>query len=345
MRNCASTAALFLLSLLLTFSPQAIAQSSPYQTLVASYREAGRADVSAVLAMPRDTLVAAVGEAISGTSPWTWEELRAATMLHSEVCVAVADKAGLCEFHIIQAERLLARTVTLSPRQEDFAWRWYRVMPRVLNTVGQKSLARGVETQAMEKWRLDRARASYLQGMELESKGSHQALLQTPGGANAYDRAGARASYFAQAGELFTRALKQRPDLTVAALHLGRIRMLQGNAAEAAALFRSTLTDVDPAVRYLASLFLGTLEEREEHFDAAEKLYREALNYIPYGQSAPLALSELLSRTGREADARRVLAARLLRVDTEVLEPFWAYGSPDEAPATQFDLLRVEVWK
>jgi tetratricopeptide (TPR) repeat protein len=120
--------------------------------------------------------------------------------------------------------------------------------------------------------------------------------------------------------------------------------MLQGNAIEAAALFRSALTDVDPAVRYLASLFLGTLEERDQHVDAAEKLYREALNYVPYGQSAPLALSELLSRTGREADARRVLAARLLRINTEVLEPFWAYG-PEDVPATRFDLLRVEVWK
>jgi tetratricopeptide (TPR) repeat protein len=295
--------------------------------------------------MPRDTLTAAVAAAVSGPASWPWEDLRAAAMLHAEACVAATDKAGVCEFHIIQAERLLGRTVTLSPRQEDFAWRWYRVLPRVLSAVGQKSLARGVETQALEKWRSDMARASYLQGMELESKGSHAALRQTSSGPNAYDRVGVWASYFAQAGELFTRALTQRPDLTAAALHLGRIRMLQGHTAEAAGLFRSALTDVDPAVRYLASLFLGALEEREEHFDAAEKLYRDALECVPYGQSAPLALSELLSRTGREADARRVLAARLLRMNKEVLEPFWAYGSPDEAPVTRFDLLRVEVWK
>jgi hypothetical protein len=120
--------------------------------------------------------------------------------------------------------------------------------------------------------------------------------------------------------------------------------MLQENSGEAAAFFRAALTDVDPAVRYLAALFLGTLEERDRHFDAAEKLYRDAVRYLPYGQSAPLALSELLSRTGREADARRVLSTRLLRMNAEVLEPFWAYG-PEEVPATRFDLLRVEVWK
>jgi tetratricopeptide (TPR) repeat protein len=295
--------------------------------------------------MPREIIKAAVDQAVSGASSWPWEDVRAAAMLHSEACVAAADRAGACEFHIMQAERLLERTVALSPRQEDFAWRWYRVMPRILNAFGQKSLARGVDTQAMEKWRSDRARAAYLQGLELEGRGAHESLLlQPPSGPNSYDKAGARAGYLAQAGELFTRALKQRPELTVAALHLGRIRMLQGNSAEATPLFRSALADVDPAVRYLASLFLGSLEERDGRFDVAEKLYREALALIPYGQSAPLALSELLSRTGKETDARQVLAARLLRMNTDVLEPFWAYG-PEDVPATRFDLLRVEVWK
>jgi tetratricopeptide (TPR) repeat protein len=232
----------------------------------------------------------------------------------------------------------------LSPRQEDFAWRWYHVMPRVLDSLGQKPLARGIETQAAQKWHLDMARAEYLQGVELESKGSHEPAALTSIGPTAYDKAGARASYFVRASELFTRALQRRPDLTVAALHLGRVRMLQGNGSEARALFRSALTDVDPAVRYLAALFLGSIEEREERLDDAEKLYRDALQYMPYGQSAPLALSELLSRTGREAEARSVLAARVLRVNAQVVEPFWAYG-PLEDVATPFDLLRVEVWK
>jgi tetratricopeptide (TPR) repeat protein len=342
MRSYAS-AVLILLSICGLGSSRPPAQSSPYRELVDSYRERG-ADTKALLAMPRDAVVAAVDNAVSKAGSWQWQDLRAAAMLHSETCIAAATSGSTCEFHIMQAQRLLERTVALSPAQEDFAWRWYHVMPRMLSALGQKSLARGIDTLATEKWRLDRARATYLQGLELESRGAHATLFQGTSGPNSYDRTGARAGYFAQAAELFTRALKYRSDLTVAALHLGRIRMLQGNAVEAAASFRSALTDVDPAVRYLTALFLGTLEERDQHFDAAERLYRDALGYVPYGQSAPLALSELLSRTGREADARRVLAARLLRVDTEILEPFWAYGSED-VPSTRFDLLRVEVWK
>jgi tetratricopeptide (TPR) repeat protein len=311
---------------------------------VNAYREQGRADTAALLAMSHDAVSAAVGQAVSGTAAWPWDDLRAAAMLHSETCVAAARKGGECEFHVMQAERLLDKTVALSPPQEDFAWRWYRAMPRVLSQLGQKSLAKGVDTQATEKWRLDRARATFLQGLEIESRGSLEARLPMGSGPNSHDRAGARASYFTQASELFARALKDRPDLTVAALHLGRIRMLQGNLNEAVTHFRSARTDVDPAVRYLASLFLGTLEERDGHFETAEKLYREALKHVPYGQSAALALSELLSRTGREAEAREALAARVLRINAEALEPFWAYG-PDDDAATRFDLLRVEVWK
>jgi tetratricopeptide (TPR) repeat protein len=313
--------------------------------LVDAYREQGHADTAALLAMPREAITAAVDQAVSNATTWSWEDLRGAAMLHSEACIAASDTAGACEFHIMQAERLLDRTVAMSSGQEDFAWRWYRAMPGVLSAVGQKPLARGVDSRAIEKFRSDRARATYLQGLDLEAKGAHiPVLLQPRNGPNSFDKPGARASYLAQAGELFTRVLDQRPELTVAALHLGRVRMLQGNAAEATRHFRSALTDVDPAVRYLASLFLGSLEERDGHLDAAEKLYRGAVALIPYGQTAPLALSELLSRTGREEDARRVLAARLLRTNTEVLEPFWAYG-PDDVPATRFDLLRVEVWK
>jgi len=337
------TVALVSISLCSTVNRPAMAQAEAYRALVDSYREQGRADTGALLAMRHDAASAAVDRAVSGATTWPWEELRAAAMLHSEACIAAVDKANACEFHIIQAERLLERTVALSPRQEDFVWRWYRVMPRILDVVDQKSLARGIDTQAMEKWRPDRSRAIFLHGLDVESKGSHQRLQRMPGD-HLYDMSGARASYFKQAAELFTRALNYRPDLTVAALHLGRIRMLQGKPTEAASFFRSALTDVDPAVRYLASLFLGTLEERDQHFDAAERFYREALSYAPYGQSAPLALSQLLSRTGREGDARRVIEERLLRINAEVLEPFWSYG-PEDVPATRFDLLRVEVWK
>ncbi len=343
MRSYAS-AALIVLSVHLTSDARASVQPESYRALVQSYRELGGTEINALRAMSRDAVAAAVDQAISRASSWPWEELRAAAMLHSEACVTATDKGSTCEFQIMQAERLLERTIGLSPRQEDFAWRWYHVMPRVLDSVGQKSLARGIDTQAAQKWHLDLARAAYLQGLELESKASHEPSELRTTGPNAYDKAGARAGYFVRAGELFARTLEQRPDLTIAALHLGRIRMLQGNGSEARALFQSALTDVDPSVRYLAALFLGSLEEREGGFGAAEKLYRDALEYMPYGQSAPLALSELLSRTGREAEARSALTARVLRMNAQVVEPFWAYG-PDGDTATEFDLLRVEVWK
>jgi tetratricopeptide (TPR) repeat protein len=184
----------------------------------------------------------------------------------------------------------------------------------------------------------------YLRALEFEWRGANEARFVSPGQSMLSMRNQAQGTWTGAATAL-VEALKEDPSLHAAALHLGRIRMLQGQPLEATRLFRSALVSVDPAVAYLAALFLGSLEEREERFAEAEALYRDALARIPYGQAAPLALAQLLSRIGREAEARGVLAARLLRPQTFVVEPMWAYGPPDEDPATQIDLLRMEVWK
>ena len=143
---------------------------------------------------------------------------------------------------------------------------------------------------------------------------------------------------------LFAAALREDPSLHAAALHLGRLRMLQKQRLEAATLFRSALADTTPAVAYLAALFLGSLEEREGQFEAAERLYRSAVERIPHGQSAPLALAQLLTRTGRDHEARQVLAAHMMRPGAVLVEPMWVFGSPAN-PEIQLDLLRLEVWK
>ncbi len=99
------------------------------------------------------------------------------------------------------------------------------------------------------------------------------------------------------------------------------------------------------SIAYLARLFLGSLKERDGHFDEAEALYRDAGRRVPYGQAAPLALAQLLSRTGRDAEARETLAENVLRRGSPVVEPMWAYGPPSEDPVTQIDIMRMEVWK
>jgi hypothetical protein len=66
-------------------------------------------------------------------------------------------------------------------------------------------------------------------------------------------------------------ALEADPDHLPAALHLGRIRMLQGNRPESRRLFQAATRANDEHVSYLAVLFLGSLAERDGNFEEAKR--------------------------------------------------------------------------
>ena len=332
----------------LTLAAPELAAQTPlaYRALVADYRGNGPAEVEQAGNASRDAMEAAVDTALSPASDWTWEELRGAVMLHSEVALrALKSKdARAADFHLQAAQRLLDRTVRLSRAQEDFAWRWYMVIPHTIKQFGDADLAKQFENYASAKFSQNRARQAFLRGLSLEYRGSREARIAAPGESMAASASKLRGDWLAAAA-LFTEALREDPSLYAAALHLGRLRMLQGQRLEAATRFRAALADSNPAVAYLAALFLGSLEEREGRFEAAEALYRSAVARLPYGQSAWLALAELLSRTGREREAREALATLVLRPGAPLTEPMWAYGPPGQDPAVQIDLLRMEVWK
>jgi tetratricopeptide (TPR) repeat protein len=317
-----------------------------YRALVDEYRKDGRPQVEQLLTAPAADVEREVTATLAASPPWTWEELRAAAMLHTEAALrAQRNKEGrAADLHIGLAQKLLDRVVEVSRVQKDFALRWYAVVPRMLRAFGGGGLGDRVAAYGDAKWGRDPGRASYARGLGFESTAAREGVIPEPGETSVFSGNIRIEAYLVPAAEAFGDALKQDPGLHAAALHLGRIRLLQGQREEAAALLRTAVDDMDPAVAYLAALFLGSIEERNERYDAAEKLYRDALQRNPWGQSAPLALAELLSRTGREADARDVLAAHF-KV-SGIIEPLWAYSAnPNDELATRFDLLRMEVWK
>ena len=320
-----------------------------YRALVDAYRGNGAAEVEQAWTVPREAMEAAVNTARSADSGWTWEELRGAAMLHSEVALRAlkSQDARAADFHLELARRLLDRTIRLSPAQEDFAWRWYMVMPPTIGRFGSRDsreLSERLEEYAHAKWSGNLARQAFFRGLVLERRGAREPRIAAPGASMSSTGAKLRGIWLAAATQ-FAEALREDSSLRAAALHLGRLKMLHGQRVEAATLFRSALGDSNPAVAYLAALFLGSLEERDGRYTAAEGLYRSAVARISYGQSAWLALAELLSRTGREREAREALAAHVLRPGAPLVEPLWAYGPPGEDPAVQIDLLRMEVWK
>jgi len=92
-------------------------------------------------------------------------------------------------------------------------------------------------------------------------------------------------------------------------------------------------------------MFLGAIAERGSRYADAERLYLDAREAFPRGQSAPLALSHVLMREGREADARTAVA-RHFTGRARVVEPLWTYlADPATDLGPTLDLLRAEVWR
>jgi tetratricopeptide (TPR) repeat protein len=317
----------------------------PYRTLVDGYRRISATGIDQVLSAPIPALTAAVDAAVSSTKAWTWEETRGATMLHTDAAVRALrlNDTATAESHLLLARRLLDRTVSISPSQQDFVWRWYVTMPHMATLLGAKATAKQLVEYRKRHSTATFARGVYIDGLELEQRGMRDRERYVASTSPASARVQLQETWFGAASH-FEEALKNDPTLYGAALHLGRIRLLEQNRERATPLFRSALASPDPSVAYLAALFLGSLKERDGQLDEAEALYRDAVRRVPFGQAAPLALAQLLSRTGRDSEAREALA-NLLRPGRVVMEPMWAYGPPSEDPATQIDLLRMEVWK
>ncbi len=108
-------------------------------------------------------------------------------------------------------------------------------------------------------------------------------------------------------------ALAVSPGATEAALRLARIRML----LEEGESVRELLTDLadreDVGVEhvYVARLLLGDLHRHAGELDAAEQRWREAVDLIPDGQAARMALARLLHTRGDVSGAARTLAPTL----------------------------------
>ena len=115
------------------------------------------------------------------------------------------------------------------------------------------------------------------------------------------------------AAGFYEEALRRDGSLHEAALHLGRSRLLLGELADARRWLEAATQSPLASDRYLAFLYLGSMEEQDGRFDQAEARYRAAMSAFAWGQSGPLALARLLSRTNRAAESRAVTKRMLER--------------------------------
>lgn len=126
---------------------------------------------------------------------------------------------------------------------------------------------------------------------------------------------------------------RSEPTANEARLRLGRILLTSGDLEHAAARLEEVQM-FEPTEReaFLANLFLGQVSERRGDFSDAITRYRVAADRAPHWQSAQVALSHALFRSGARKESFEQLRNPLLPAPRVLDEPWRTYflGVPDQ---------------
>jgi hypothetical protein len=317
-------------------------EDSRYRQLVADYRGQDFTSVSTIAAFSPEDLRSSTARATDAPGTWSADDLRAAGMLHTEASIELLTKgqSDPAFLHLSAAIRLINDAAIIDQPSRRFASVWYSSVGAILSKLGAPVWATDMAEHARLIVPTSPGVAAFQKGLDLEVTECE-----------IYDRArvdgfgGKLSRPFESAATLFGDALRSDPSLHIAALHLGRARLMQGSLDQARESLEIGARSARPGERYLALLFLGAIAERTGDLADAEVRYRAAVHEFKWGQSGPLALARLLSRTSREREARDVVAALLAR-GVNTVDPLWIYlGRPEQEPEAHLALLRAEIWR
>ena len=346
---------------LIVASPSATVETlrTRYDAAIALYRERPEAGVEAFVRWPREDAKTAAADlkrrVTLGGAPVV---LRAAILLHTETSFAFAD-GGLADEGAAQlrlARELLetnshlpSAAVETSPSFECSWWLAvgyhygagadalqmadsYGEADRACGTLPEFWLARGALAEFLFTFGFPRN----ADGERLARRGFPQAML-----------VGGHQDYGSLAAIHYRRALAVDAQLWEAHLRLARCLMTTGRPDEADAELRAVLAGSrDPAIRYLAYLFLGDIAETRGRRDEAVARYRLAVKIGPGAGSASIALARFLLTSGEPIAARTSLLAYLGRDPAaEVADPWIAYstGVPIDGLERALERLRAVV--
>ena len=331
-----------------------VAQSpqSDYRSIVEEYRSGRQGVLDTVgAAEPRDVNAWVELARSTGNNEWDWQTVRAAAIMHTETWAAALrdQRHDAAKIHLKASIRLFERVSDLAPTQSDFIDRWRTVVSGLLRKTVNKGLADDFDQRTAPSFPAEPSRQAamrwFLLGIQAERDASSALVPANYVASVSFD---IRQRSWASALASYLEALQRNPDDQLTRLHLGRVRLRLGAWADASQDFTRATTANDPRVRYLALLFLGSIAERDGKYSEAERSYLEAMKTYPLGQAWSLALSQLLSRTGREADARKIIELLGSRKGN-LVEPLWTYLPPSTLDVIDlqmsFNELRAEVVK
>jgi tetratricopeptide (TPR) repeat protein len=307
-----------------------------YREIVEEFRANPDSAIGHVLDLPDDAIAGGIDDAVRRESVWPLQSRGAALLMHTDAALYLQQRDLSAAWVHLDRARVLADALARDPESAWLAYQWFVVV-----TVGFKDDGRLkplVEHWHAEPWYA--ATVAMDRGLDLESRGS---LIGPSSQARLAQMQKYDPDAFRQAAPFYKQAIAAH--LEIAAVHLGRIEMLRGNLDEARRLFAQAADDSHwRTTRYLANLFLGSLEERDEDWGFAELRYRRAVDAIETAQSGRLALAAFLGRHGRGAEAAHALAGEPgVAAAFPAFDPWWSYLYPYSDRRISFKMILTEL--
>jgi TolA-binding protein len=285
---------------------------------------------------------------LEGRAEWSAAGLRGAAMLHTEIALAAFAKRDMFQFEFQTgiADGWLALADNRQSAPGSLRSRWNVAVARLLLVGGEVVLADRHLARINERIPNDPA-------LQLAYGTVKETLAQRQLGQSGTGRyedptvsVPVRDAALNAAAALLTKAAGA--GMAEARLRLAHVHILKRDDSQAEARLKEVLGGQPPPVlKYLASLMLGGIRERQRQLDAAARLYVEAVLAMPDGQSAYVALAHAMYSAGQRADAATVLD-RLFgrRVTSATADPWWIYAAGlDAGIESRFDELRAEIRK
>lgn len=315
-----------------------------------------------------DLIRASILRPREGADYWDVTAIAGATMLHCDLALAQLDKGLIRQafFHLDVGRRLLdlvwrpAASGPAAGTAEDrhvaqsvqearaFARDWYRAVGGVLHARQQVTGAVQYLGRGVDRYPDDADLHLALGSVYEELAGT--SLILPP------DSPDARENYLkelrsvrsmlAAAERQYRAALEGDPALDEARVRLGRTLHVQERFDEAADVLQHVLDrPVAARLRYLASLFLGGVRQKQARVQHAIAAYQAAAEADPLAQASSVALAyahELADDRATAIEILHHLAGRSPMRDETYVDAWWGYavGQADQSEQLWLDLRR-----
>lgn len=281
---------------------------------------------------------------------WKPQFLRGAAMLHTEIALAAfrAREGAQFDFHAGIADGWLALADDRKSSPGSLRSRWNVAIARLLLANGELGLAERYLERINDRIPNDPA-ILLVFGTVKETLAARPPMAWSNGKpSDAPTATAARDAALTAAATFLQRAIAADGSVVEARLRLARIHTLRKDDAAAEPLLTAVLAaQPKPAIKYLASMLLGGIRERQKQFDPAARLYVDAVLAVPDGQSGYLALAHIMHAANHVDDAASVLEKMFARrVSQLTADPWWTYPlGLDVGLETRFGELRDEIRK